>query len=366
MVLNVGMIGCGSISSAYAHACKRFSAIKLVACADMDLERAKAKAKEYGIARACTTEQLLADPEVQIVLNLTIPAAHAEVDLKAIASGKHAYSEKPFGLTRAEGEAVVAKARAKGLRVGCAPDTVLGSGVQTSRALIDKGAIGVPVAFSANMLCAGHESWHPSPEFYYQKGGGPMFDMGPYYLHALITLLGPVRRVCGSTRITFPERLITSQPKNGTKVKVEIPTHVVGVLEFANGAVGTITTSFDVRAHHLPCIEIFGSDGSISVPDPNGFGGPVQLRTREQDWREMPLTHPYHENARGLGLADMATAITSGRGHRANDQIAMHALDIMQAIHESSDQGRHIVLSSTCERPMAMVPGLAEGVLDPR
>ncbi len=176
---------------------------------------------------------------------------------------------------------MVAKARAKALRVGCAPDTVLGSGVQTSRALIDSGAIGVPVAFSANMLGAGHESRHPSPEFYYQKGGGPMFDMGPYYLHALITLLGPVRRVCGTTRITFPERLITSQPKHGTKIKVEIPTHVVGVLEFANGATGTITTSFDVRAHRLPCIEIYGSEGSIAVPDPNGFGGPVLVRSRE-------------------------------------------------------------------------------------
>lgn len=365
MPSSVGLIGCGNISAAYVHACKRFSAIRMVACADLDLARAKAKAAEYGIAKACSPEELLADPSVDIVLNLTIPAAHTDIDLKAIAAGKHAYSEKPFGLTRQAGEQVVREAKAKRLRVGCAPDTILGGGHQTCRALIDRGVIGTPVAFVANMLCPGHESWHPSPEFYYQKGGGPMFDMGPYYLHALITMLGPVRRVSGSTRITFPERLITSQPKHGTRVKVEVPTHVVGVLEFANGAIGTLTTSFDVRAHHAPCIEIFGSEGSLSVPDPNGFGGKVLLRSKDKDWHEVPLTHGYTGNDRGLGLADMATAIASGRPHRANDQIAMHALDIMQAIHESSDSGRHVTLTTTCERPAPMVAGLPEGQLDP-
>jgi predicted dehydrogenase len=362
----VGIIGCGNISNAYAHACKRFAAVKLVACADLDLERAKAKAAEHGIPRVLTVDQLLADPGIDIVLNLTIPAAHAEIDERAIQSGKHAYSEKPFGLTRAQGERVVSAAKAKGRRVGCAPDTVLGGGTQTCRRLIDDGAIGTPIAFIANMLCAGHESWHPSPEFYYQKGGGPMFDMGPYYLHSLITLLGPVRRVTGSTRVTHATRTITSQPKKGTVVPVEVPTHVIGVLEFAAGPIGTITTSFDVRASQAPCIEVIGTEGTIAVPDPNSFGGPVRIRTpADSGWREVPLSHGHTGNERGLGLADMATAIATGRKHRANDEIAMHALDIMQAIHESSDTGRHVVLGTTCERPSPMVTGLAEGLLDP-
>ena len=366
MTTAIGIIGCGNISNAYFNACKRFSAIRVASCADLDVARARAKATEHGIATAYSVDELLKDPAVAIVVNLTIPGAHAEVELRAIASGKHVYSEKPFGLTRAEGTKVVSEAKLKKVRVGCAPDTILGGGTQTCRKLIDEGAIGRPVAFSANMLCAGHESWHPSPEFYYQKGGGPMFDMGPYYLHSLITLLGPVKRVTGSTRITFPERTITSQPKHGTKVTVEVPTHVVGILEFASGAVGTLTTSFDVKAHHLPCIEIFGSEGSLAVPDPNSFGGPVRIKAAgDKDWREVALTHPYPDNERGLGVADMATAIASGRAHRANDQIAMHALDVMQAIHEASDGGRHITLTTTCERPLAMVTGLPTGTLDP-
>jgi len=365
MSSSIGIIGCGNISNAYFHACKRFPAIKIASCADLDVERARAKAKEHGIATAYSVDELLKDPQVEIVLNLTIPAAHAQIDLTAIAAGKHVYSEKPFGLTRAEGAQVVANAAAKKVRVGCAPDTVLGGGTQTCRKLIDDGAIGTPIGFSANMLCAGHESWHPSPEFYYQKGGGPMFDMGPYYLHSLITLLGPVKRDSGSTRITFKERTITSQPKHGTKVTVEIPTHVVGILEFVSGAIGTLTTSFDVKAHNLPCIEIYGSDGSLSVPDPNSFGGPVKVRTAsDKEWRTVALTHPYTEGERGLGVADMATAIASGRQHRANGEIAMPALDVMQAIHEASDGGRHITLSTTCARPQAMATGLPSGQLD--
>ncbi len=362
----IGIIGCGNISNAYASACKRFPALRLVACADLDLERARAKATEYGIPKVLTVDQLLSDPAIDIVLNLTIPAAHAEIDERAIAGGKHAYSEKPFGLTREQGQGVVAAARKRNLRVGCAPDTVLGGGTQTCRALIDQGAIGKPIAFIANMLCAGHESWHPSPEFYYQKGGGPMFDMGPYYLHSLITLLGPVRRVTGSTRITHATRTITSQPKSGAIVQVEVPTHVIGVLEFASGPIGTITTSFDVRSSQAPCIEVIGTEGTIAVPDPNSFGGPVRIRAgADPAWREVPLTHGYTGNDRGLGLADMATAIASGRHHRASDEVAMHALDIMQAIHESSDRGCHITLTTSCERPAPMATGRPVGDLDP-
>lgn len=363
-ITNIAIIGCGSISQAYFTACKRFPFLAVTRCADLHQPAAEAKAKEHGCT-ASSVAEILADPTISIVINLTIPKAHAEVDLAILNAGKHVFSEKPFALTRAEGEAVVALAKRLGLRVGCAPDTVLGSAVQTCRKLIDDGEIGTPLSFQANMICGGHESWHPSPEFYYQHGGGPMFDMGPYYLHALVILLGPIKRVTGLTRISYPTRTITSRPKHGTVVPVEVPTHIVSLLEFHQGTIGQLTTSFDVKhGANAPNIEIYGTAGSLSVPDPNGTGGPVRVRhSRAKDWSELHLTHPYREGSRGVGVADMAMAISTGRLHRANDAIAMHALDVMQAIHESSDQGRHITLTSTCERPEAMRADLPDWVL---
>jgi predicted dehydrogenase len=253
----------------------------------------------------------------------------------------------------------------KGVRVGGAPDTFLGGGLQTCRKLIDDGEIGEPVAATAFMTCHGHESWHPDPEFYYKVGGGPMFDMGPYYLTSLVSMLGPVQRVTGSTRITFPERTITSQPKSGQKITVDVPTHVVGVLDFANGAVATIITSFDVWFAELPRIEIYGTKGSLSVPDPNTFGGPVRIRKAGDDaWRDVSLVYGYAENSRGLGVADMAHALRSGRAHRANGEMAFHVLDLMHAIHEAADQGRHIDVGSSCQRPALFPLDLPPRILD--
>jgi len=362
----IGVIGCGNISKAYFKACKQFPVLDLLGCADLELERARAQAKEFDIPKALSVEDLLMDPDIQIVVNLTIPKAHASVDERILQSGKHAFSEKPFSLALLEGRQVMAASQAHGRRVGCAPDTVLGAGIQTCRKLIDEGAIGTPVAATANMLCGGHETWHPSPEFYYEKGGGPLFDMGPYYLHALITLLGPVRRVTGSARVTFPERTITSQPKHGRIITVEVPTHISAVLDFTNGLVCNLTTSFDVKGpHSVPRIEIYGSEGTLQVPDPNGFGGQVRLGRPGKDWEEIPLSHSYSENTRGLGVADMATAIISGRKHRANGEIALHAVDIMESIHVASESGRHVELTTVCERPAAMVAGLPAFTLDP-
>ncbi len=363
--LRIGIVGCGNIAEkAYVPACRKFPILDLAAVADLDMERARALAASANVPKACSVDELLADPSIDIVVNLTVPKAHAPVDLAALAAGKHVFSEKPFALTRDEGLSIVHAAAARNLRVGCAPDTVLGAGIQTCRKLIDEGAIGRPVAFTANMLCGGHETWHPSPEFYYEKGGGPMFDMGPYYLHALITLLGPVRRVTGSTRITFPERTITSEPKAGKKVAVEVPTHVVAVLDFVCGATGTLTTSFDIRVPYTyVAMEIYGAEGSIKVPDPNATNGPVFLG-KGRDWAEVPHSHPYQEGARGVGVADMAAAIRAGREHRCNERVAMHALDIMQAVHEASGAGRHVELLSTCERPAPMRADLPEGALD--
>jgi predicted dehydrogenase len=364
--VRVGVVGCGNISSTYLRIMPTFEALKVVACADMLEERAHARAAEFNVPKAYGVAQLLADPEVDLVVNLTIPQAHAEVGFAALEAGKHVYNEKPLAVSREDGRRLVELARPKGLLLGGAPDTFMGAGIQTVRKLLDDGAIGAPVAATAFMTNHGHESWHPDPAFYYQAGGGPMFDMGPYYLTALVALLGPVRRVSGSARISFAERTITSQPKAGASIAVQVPTHVVGVLDFECGAVVTIITSFDVWAANLPRIEIYGAEGTLSVPDPNTFGGPVQIfRAEERAWREAPLTHSYAANSRGLGVADMAYALRSGRPHRPNGDLTYHILDVMHAIHDASEQGRYVELSSGCDRPAALPLGLTEGRLDP-
>src|SRR5437868_8376711 len=268
---NVGVVGCGNISGIYLEAGKKWDILNIVACADIDLPRAQSQAAKYDIPKACGVAELLADPSIDIVINLTVPQAHAEVALAALAAGKSVYNEKPLALGREQAKQMLDLARAKGLRVGCAPDTFLGGGLQTCRKLIDDGVIGEPIGASAFMMSHGPEGWHPNPEFFYQPGAGPMFDMGPYYLTALTTLLGPVRRVTGSTRVSFPERVISSEPLRGQVIKVNTPTHIVGVLDFAAGAIGTIITTFDVWSSELPRLEIYGSKGTLSLPDPNTF-----------------------------------------------------------------------------------------------
>lgn len=352
----IGIIGCGNISTIYIQNCKTFAHLDLVALADLDLARAKAKAEEFGIARACSPDELLADPEIEIVVNLTIPAAHGEVSLRALEAGKHVYTEKPLAVTVEEGRLILETAARKGLRVAAAPETFMGGGIQTCRKLIDDGAIGTPVAASAFMMGRGHEHWHPDPEFYYQRGGGPLFDMGPYYLTALVSLLGPVRRIAGSARISFPERTITSAKKYGQTIQVEVPTHVSGTLEFASGAIGTMIMSFDAMGgSQLPRIEIYGSEGTLSVPDPNRFGGPVLLRRAgEQSFREVPLTHAFVDNNRGIGVEDLAVALREGRPHRADGAMALHVLEAMHGFYESAEKGRHYVMNSRCDRPVPM------------
>jgi predicted dehydrogenase len=353
--MNVGVIGCGNISSIYLEAGRKFDILNIVACTDLEMARAEAQAAKYGVPRACTVAELLADPSIELVVNLTVPQAHAAVALAALEAGKSVYNEKPLAIERAEAQQLLSLARARGLRVGCAPDTFLGGGLQTCRKLIDEGAIGTPVAATAFMISRGPERWHPNPEFFYQRGAGPMFDMGPYYLTALTTLLGPVRRVTGSAQISFPERPIFSQPHQGEIIHVTTPTFISGVLDFAAGPVGTIITTFDVWHAELPRMEIYGADGTLSLPDPNTFGGPVRLRrVGEQVWQDISLTHGYTENSRGLGLADLAYGLRTGRPHRASGELAYHVLDILHAFHDASQEGRHIALESTIERPAAL------------
>jgi predicted dehydrogenase len=361
----VGLVGCGVISRAYATKLAALPSVELVACADVVQERAKELAEEHGIPRALTTEALLADPEVDVVVNLTVPQAHVEVGLAALAAGKSVYSEKPLGLTLDEGRALLAAADETGLRLGCAPDTFLGAGLQTCRKLIDDGAIGEPVAANAFMLSPGPERWHPAPQIFYQRGAGPLFDMAPYYLTALIHLLGPARRVTGSARITRDKRPILSEPLAGQVMDVEVPTHVASVIDFESGPVATLVTSFDVQTSRHRNIEIYGTEGTLSVPDPNTFGGPVQVRRSFRDeWQDVPLSHANSEQSRGIGLADLVAAIGGGRAHRASGRLALHVLELMESAIRASDSGAHVELGTTCERPAALPAGLADDQLD--
>lgn len=360
---SIGVIGCGNISGIYLKNLARFENLEVVAVADIDPERAAAQAAAFNVPRAASVDEILSCDDIEIIVNLTIPAAHSEIALRALQSGKSVYNEKPLALDRMGAKAMMDLARSKGLRIGCAPDTVLGAGIQTCRQLLDAGAIGLPVAAVGFMLGGGPEAWHPAPSFFYRKGGGPLFDMGPYYLTALTTLLGPVCRASASARVTCPQRVVGSGPHAGQLIDVETPTHIAGLLDFVSGPVGTLITSFDIPGgHHLPCIEIYGTEGSLQVSDPNTFGGPVLLqKAGQKEWREMPIPFGYDENSRGLGVADLAAAIRCKRPHRANDEIACHVLDLMHILHESSASNSHILVGSSMVRPAPLPQNLTFG-----
>lgn len=364
-ITNIGIIGCGNVSGVYFQNANLFKNIQPVACADLDMERARAQARKYGLPKALTVDQILADPDVEIIVNLTIPRVHAEVAIAALEAGKHVYSEKPLATNRLEAAKMFSVAAAKNLRVGCAPDTFLGGGHQTCRHIIDSGEIGEPVAATGFMLCPGHESWHPNPAFYYKPGGGPMLDMGPYYLTALVNMIGGITRVSASARATFAERTCTSDARRGEKITVETPTHISATLDFAGGAIGTLVTSFDVVAHTHSAIEVYGTEGSMLVPDPNGFSGKVKVRRRnESEWREVALTHGHAGNGRGIGVADMASAIREGRPHRASGALANHVLDVMISTLDSSESSTAVRLTNVVDRPAALPAGLADDEID--
>jgi len=361
--IGIGIIGCGNISGAYFKGAARFENIKVVSCADLSMNAAQAKAEEFD-STAESVDDLLANPEVDIVINLTIPAVHAEVSMKALEAGKHVHSEKPLSVSFEDAQELLATAEKKGLLVGCAPDTFLGGGFQTCRKLIDDGWIGRPVAGTAFMMSRGPESWHPNPSFFYEVGGGPMFDMGPYYLTALIHLLGPIKRISAVTSKAFEVRTATCEEQFGKQLPVEIPTHSSGSLEFHNGAVISMTISFDVYANHHNPIEIYGTEGSLGCPDPNTFGGPVSLWTPTAgEWQDQAFSHRYIENFRSIGVADMARVLQGEDDTplRTNGLLAAHALEAMHAFEKSSTTGKHVDLTTKPEQPAALPLGLIEG-----
>jgi predicted dehydrogenase len=349
--VRVGLIGCGKISQAYLRA--NYPNVAYVACADIDQARAKATAENYRL-QALPVSELLSDHNVDVVCNLTVPRAHAEISSAALDKGKHVYMEKPLGLDREEGAGLLNVADEKGLAIGCAPDTFLGAGLQTCRRLIDEGRIGVPTAATANMVSHGPEHWHPDPAFFYQRGGGPLFDMGPYYLTALVTLLGPISRVAGASSGVGVDRRVRSGPRTDQILPVDTATHVAGVLEFAGGTLGTIVTSFDVWGSNLPRLEIHGTEGSLSLPDPNTFGGPVRLfPAGATEWEDVP-TDGFELQRRGIGLSNLAGSLAGTDHNRASGRLAYHVLDAMVSLIESGEQGKYVDLTSTVDRPPAL------------
>lgn len=351
------MIGCGAISGQYLETAARLDAITITAVADLRAERAEAAQARYG-PRAMSVDALLADPEVDLVLNLTLPAAHADVSLAAIAAGKPVYSEKPLAATTDAARKVIDAAQAAGLRVGCAPDTVLGTGTQTARQAVDEGRIGRPIAATATMVTPGHERWHPDPDFYYQPGGGPLLDMGPYYITALVTILGPVVAVLGAASHTRATRTIASGPRAGEVIPVDTDSHVSGVLVHASGVLSTLFMSFDAVASHAARIEIHGESASLTVPDPNRFDGNVELHALgAPGWQTLAPTAGYVDASRGYGIADLA-ATEPGGEPRAGGRLAYHVLDVMQSLLRSARSRRTIDVQSTCERPAPVPLGL--------
>jgi predicted dehydrogenase len=361
--VGIGVIGCGNISSAYLKAMASFPILDVRGIADLNQDLASQRAAEFNLT-ARTVEELLADPAIEIVVNLTIPKAHVAVAMQVLDAGKHTYSEKPLGINFTEGQALAAAAKAKGLRIGAAPDTFLGGAHQTARALVDAGALGIAVGGTATFMCPGHERWHPNPDFYYETGGGPMLDMGPYYITDLVNLLGPVSQVAGFAIAPRKERLITSEPRKGEHIPVHVATHVAGVMAFESGAIIQIGMSFDVAGHkHVP-LELYGTEGTLIVPDPNHFGGQVELLKKGGTFEPQETTQPYADgNYRSIGVADMAHAIRSSRPHRANGDLALHVLEVMEAFQKAAESGATIKINTKTERPAPLSVSLDDGRL---
>lgn len=359
--LSVGVVGCGVISRVYFEALNRFHDLTGVVCTDLSPAAAERAAAAFGLEVAADLEQLLAHPSVEAVLVLTPPSSHADIVDAALRAHRHVYSEKPLATSARRAAELVNLAHEQGLLLGSAPDTFLGAGLQTARRLLDAGRIGEPLAAVATMVGHGPESWHPDPEFFYRRGGGPLWDMGPYYITALVHLLGPVRRVTAFGRVSLTSRLITSEPRRGSVIHPEIPTHVSATLEMASGPLVTLLVSFDVWASNLPRLEVFGSEATLSAPDPNTFGGPLRVLEQKGAIEEVPLAGPYATQSRGIGLADLARARETGRPPRASGELALHVVEVMAAIERSADIGAIVEVASQPARPAPLPETLAEG-----
>ncbi|MCM2401647.1 Gfo/Idh/MocA family oxidoreductase [Rhizobium sp. S153] len=363
--LGVGIIGCGNISTTYFSLSPLFKGLKVLACSDLNMNAAELRAEEYGV-KAQTLDELLANDELDIIVNLTIPDAHYAVSKRILEAGKHVYSEKPLVLSLSAGEELRRIAKEKGLSVGCAPDTFLGGSHQLARKFIEDGGVGRITSGTCHVMSPGMEMWHPNPDFFFLPGGGPILDLGPYYIANLVNLIGPVKRVAALTSMASETRTITSQPRAGEVIPVRTPTNIHALMEFANGATVTLSASWDVWSHRHGNMELYGTDGSLFLPDPNFFGGKVEASGRDKDIRPLEVwDHPFgvdnqespqgpRANYRTAGLADMATAILDGRDARCSLDRALHSVDVMTSILKSGETGEFVTLSTTCTQPAAL------------
>lgn len=371
--VRVGVVGTGVISSIYLENSHKFPEFEVVAVADLLQDRAQTQAEKFNIPKAMTTDELIADPDIELVLSLTIPTVHARIAKQTLRAGKVAYGEKPFATTREDGQSILDTAKQTGLLVGCAPDTFLGAGIQTVREAIDDGRIGTPFAARCGFASPGPDIWHPDPGFFFQPGGGPVLDMGPYYLTTLVSTLGPIKRVSAKGTTPRAEREIGRGPKAGQKIPVDVFTTVISQVEMESGALVDLFLSWDCWGSDNPNFEIYGDEGALSGWDPNAFGGPVKFRNAaitkahgwEMIWEELPLVSPHDGDSRGLGLADMALSMRTGKQPRASGEMANHVLDAMLSILESAEQGTPVELTTRAERPEPLPAGLGEWTVTP-
>lgn len=386
--VKIGIIGCGVICHTYISNIKAiYKWLEIIACADVLIEKAEEVARKYDIPKACSCQELLEDCEVEIVVNLTIPTAHTEINQRALNSGKHVYCEKPLALSLKDAKESIELAKKRGLMLGCAPETFLGAGLQTCRKVMDEGWIGKPLSATANMTSYGVETWHASPEFYYKSGGGPMMDMGPYYMTALVALLGPIHQVGCFATVGKIKRKIYSEPLRGKIIDVEVPTTYSGIMDFENGVIANINMSFDIWHSTLPKLEIYGTEGTLFIPDPNMFGGQIKIFRKEKvldsvqsmiyngkelrystdykDLQEVPQIYQQPlENMRGLGVLDMAYALVGGRKHRANETLAYHVTEALLGFEKCAKEGTIYQMESSCLRPNPLPLGGGLGELD--
>jgi predicted dehydrogenase len=361
--MSVGIVGCGNVSGDYFSSSEMHPEIEIIACADVDGEVARAQADQFNVSRVLEPAELIGDPDIELVVNLTPPSVHADITLQAIQAGKHVFTEKPLAPTLETAEAIVRAAGQAGVSIGSAPATFMGGGLQTCRKVIDDGWIGEPVAASAFFTSRGYEHWHPKVDSFYGSGGGPMLDVGPYLISTLLHLLGPASRVAGSTKRFAEERPRPARFPGSPSVPVEVSTHAAGTIDFHGGAVATVITSWELWATKLPYMEIYGTEGTLWVPNPDEFSGTPYLRRGEfgdlaqvptppggGEWREIPMSHR-GDVGRAVAIADMALAIRGGRAFRANAEFALHTLEVMLGFDSSSDSGQHVAINSTCERP---------------
>ncbi len=372
--LGVGIIGCGNISAAYLKLGPSFANLDLRAVADINMDNARLRASEFNV-RAETVDEILAAPDVDVIVNLTVPAAHYDVSRRILEAGKHAYSEKPLVLSLDEGERLQELAASRNLRVGSAPDTFLGGSHQQARAAIDDGRVGRVIGGTAHVMGHGMEKWHPNPDFFFAPGGGPVLDMGPYYITNLVQLIGPVKSVTAMAKAGLPTRTIQNGPRNGEVLQVTTPTDIHAILEFVNGATVTLGASWDVWKNRHANMELYGEEASLFVPDPNFFGGTVEIGG-EGEIEALPASdHPFGQanfttgdgrhlaNWRGAGLADMAQGIAEGRKHRCDIDLAVHVVDVMTGILRSGEERRFVDMTTTCERPAALSAEEARALL---